>query len=175
MIQLQTFLTLSSRLERIEHLSQGHDPFYIQIAPAAPHTAADGPCVPLARHMWSFNDAQAPRRPNFNPPDKYQSNKPSFLKSAPLLTDEEVNFVDWSHRSRLQGLMGVDEIVTDVLKLLEDKNILDNTYGREFTSLQQCMLTSRQSSTPRTTVTMKATTGGSEAKATHISRTLMYL
>lgn len=81
--------------------------------------------------MWSFNNATAPRRPNFNPPDEYQSKKPSFLKTVPLLTDEEVNFVDWSHRSRLQALMGVDEIVEDVLKLLEDKDILDNTYSKK--------------------------------------------
>lgn len=117
------------RLSRIEYLSAHDNPFYLQVAPASPHSQGDGPTVPLIRHMYDFNDAKSPRVPNFNPPGSYQNQKPSFLKDLPLMNDTVVNYVDWQYKSRLQALRGVDEIVEDVVELLEKKGILETTYG----------------------------------------------
>jgi len=80
--------------------------------------------------MWSFNDAKAPRNPNFNPNEAVQSQKVSWIKELPLLNQSVVDFVDWSYRARLQALKGVDEIVQDVISLLQEKGVLNNTYGK---------------------------------------------
>ncbi|KAJ9620065.1 hypothetical protein H2204_012375 [Knufia peltigerae] len=124
----QTDVIRIKALDRLEKLTSAGQPFYIQIAPASPHQASDGPTVPLMRHMWDFNNATAPRRPNFNPPDVYAKQKPSYLGEIPRLNQSQIDYVDFSHRSRLQGLAGVDEIVQDVLELLEKKGVMDNTY-----------------------------------------------
>lgn len=116
-------------LDRLKSLIDGDEPFYIQIAPTAPHTSRDGPPVPCSRHMWSFNNATAPRTPNFNPPDNFQSQKPSWLSELPRLNQSQEDFMDWSYRSRLQSLLGLDELVEDVVEFLREQGRLDNTYG----------------------------------------------
>lgn len=72
----------------------------------------------------------APRTPNFNPPDEFQALKPSYLKDAPLLNASAIEFLDQSYRARLESLLGVDEIVEDILVLLEEKGVLNNTYSK---------------------------------------------
>ncbi|KAH8894280.1 arylsulfatase [Thozetella sp. PMI_491] len=124
----QSDVLRAKALSRLSELAQADQPFYLQIAPTAPHAGRDGPPVPCARHMWSFNDAKAPRIPNFNPPDEIQLQKPHWLKELPLLNASQVDFVDWSYRSRLQALRGVDEIVEDVVEYLRSVDKLQNTY-----------------------------------------------
>lgn len=53
----------------------------------------------------------------------------SWVKGLQRLNQSVVDYVDWQQRSRLQALMGVDEIVEDVVNFLEEKGELDNTYG----------------------------------------------
>ncbi|PNP74391.1 hypothetical protein FNYG_12440 [Fusarium nygamai] len=124
----QTDVIKAKALARLESLASSEDPFYIQIAPTAPHTSGDGPSVPCARHMWAFNNATAPRTPNFNPEDKWQSLKPGWLKERKYLTQDQIAFVDWQYRSRLQSLLGIDEMVQDIYDLLQKKGALENTY-----------------------------------------------
>ncbi|KAF9767010.1 hypothetical protein IL306_000486 [Fusarium sp. DS 682] len=124
----QTDVIKAKALSRLESLTSSNKPFYIQIAPTAPHTQSDGPSVPCARHMWRFNNATAPRTPNFNPADKWQSMKPAWLKERKYLTEDQIAYVDWQYRSRLQSLLGIDEMVQDIYELLKKKGELDNTY-----------------------------------------------
>lgn len=116
-------------LDRLQRRIDDGKPYYIQIAPAAPHQQSDGPSVPCIRHMWSHLDKRAPRIPNFNPADEFQNQKPSWLKNSPLLNQSVLEFTDWQYLSRLQALMGVDELVEDVVGLLREKDQLDNTYS----------------------------------------------
>lgn len=119
-------------MDRLEHLTSQDAPFYIQIAPTAPHTGPpDGPPVPCNRHADRYTNLTAPRTPNFNPSDEFQAQKPSYLRDAPLLIDTEIAYLDTNFRARLQSLLGVDEMVEDTLSLLRDKGILDNTYGSQ--------------------------------------------
>ncbi|KAJ3548732.1 hypothetical protein NM208_g866 [Fusarium decemcellulare] len=124
----QTDVIRAKALDRLKSLVKAEELFYIQIAPAAPHTSRDGPPVPCSRHMWSFNNATAPRTPNFNPADEFQSQKPSRLAELPRLNGSQVDFIDWSYRSRLQSLLGVDELVEDVVEFLREQERLDDTY-----------------------------------------------
>ncbi|KAF4452184.1 putative arylsulfatase precursor [Fusarium austroafricanum] len=87
-----------------QSLTKSDKPFYIQIAPTSPHTSKNGLSVPCARHMWAFNNATAPRTPNFNPEDKWTTMKPAWLKERKFMTLEQIAF------------------------LLKKKGELDNTY-----------------------------------------------
>lgn len=50
------------------------------------------------------------------------------------MNDSAVNFADFVYRSRLQALQGVDEIVEDVVAMLEEKGVINNTYSRSHTT-----------------------------------------
>ena len=48
------------------------------------------------------------------------------------MNDSAVNFADFVYRSRLQALQGVDEIVEDVVAMLEERGVIDNTYSESY-------------------------------------------
>ncbi|KAJ3562792.1 hypothetical protein NPX13_g8434 [Xylaria arbuscula] len=112
------------RAKAIKRLSNKPKPFYLTIAPATPHV----PAVPLKRHSQMFLDKKAPRPANFNPVDKVQANAVSWVADAPRMDSNAVEDTDDLFRRRIQGLQGVDEIIEDVVALLGDLDILDNTY-----------------------------------------------
>ncbi|SPO07569.1 related to sulfatases [Cephalotrichum gorgonifer] len=124
----QTDIIRAKALDRLQRLIEKDEPYYIQIAPTAPHQQSDGPAVPCVRHMWTHLDARAPRIPNFNPKDEFQNQKPSWLRDTPLLNQSVLEFTDWQYLSRIQSLVGIDEMVEDVVELLREKGQLDNTY-----------------------------------------------
>ncbi|KAI0018990.1 arylsulfatase [Xylariomycetidae sp. FL0641] len=124
----QTDVLRAKTIERLKHLATQDDPFYIQIAPAAPHVEGFLPPMPCERHLWTYNNLTAPRLPNFNPADEFQSQKPAYLKDSPYLNQSQIDYVDFAYKSRRQALIAVDEFVSDVLQTLEDQGILDNTY-----------------------------------------------
>jgi hypothetical protein len=88
--------------------------------------------LPIAqvRHQQDFLTAKAPRTKNFNPDQAYTDQKPSWLKEFKFLNQSQLNRIDEHYRRRVQTLQGVDEIVHDVVELLGEKNILDNTYSK---------------------------------------------
>lgn len=97
--------------------------------PYAPHVAGSNPPTPLTRHEHMFTDLNAPRFANWNPPDEIQQGKSVFLKDLPRMDDEKVAAADRLFRGRIQSIQGVDEIIEDVLKKLEEKGELEHTYG----------------------------------------------
>jgi arylsulfatase A-like enzyme len=83
------------------------------------------PPIPAARHAKLFPDLKVPRTPNFNP------DKPSgvhWVKNLEKLTDEMVDYHDHFYRQRLRALQSVDELVENVVRRLEQYDLLDNTY-----------------------------------------------
>lgn len=46
------------------------------------------------------------------------------------MNESAINFADFVYRSRLQALQGVDEIVEDVIAMLEERGVIDNTYSK---------------------------------------------
>ncbi|KAJ5111971.1 hypothetical protein N7532_000016 [Penicillium argentinense] len=116
-------------LDRLERLASQDQPFYLQIAPYSCHIENDQyRAIPLKRHFELFQDAKAPRYPNYNPEEKYQKKKGSWLRDLPLMNQSSRDFADFAFKSRAQSLQGVDEIIEDVIAKLEEKGILDNTY-----------------------------------------------
>lgn len=86
--------------------------------------------IPLQRHLEDFPNVTAPRTPNFNPSDEYQANAGGWVKDLLPMNNTAIAFADFVYRTRLQALAGVDEIIADVVALLEQKGVIDNTYSK---------------------------------------------
>ncbi|EED14631.1 arylsulfatase, putative [Talaromyces stipitatus ATCC 10500] len=113
-------------------------PFFLVIAPIAPHSNIDvgalddhgAPTVmtepiPLSRHENLFQDAKVPRTAHFNPDEP---NGVSWVRNLPKQDDQTIEYNDHFYRQRLRALQGVDELVGAVVNRLEDSDQLDNTY-----------------------------------------------
>ena len=123
-------------------------PFFLGIAPVAPHSNVDAmplpdddednvtfpdpdqmpsitPPIPAERHAHLFPDAMVPRTSNFNPDTPSGA---SWVRQQPKQNVENVAANDHFYRSRLRALQAVDELVAQVVSQLESAGILDNTY-----------------------------------------------
>ncbi|KAJ0109320.1 arylsulfatase [Diaporthe amygdali] len=134
----QSDVIRAKALARLDYLtsnstSDQHQPFFLEIAPTAPHVAQQGDAgianpVPLSRHLNDFPNATAPRVPNFNPPDPTQSLRSNWVGSLPALNETQIAYADEQFRARIRSLQGVDEILEDVIALLDSRGQLDNTF-----------------------------------------------
>lgn len=50
------------------------------------------------------------------------------MKDLPLLNDTVIEYNDEFQRARLRSLQSVDEMVANLIQILEDKGLMDNTY-----------------------------------------------
>ncbi|KAF7538940.1 hypothetical protein G7054_g2510 [Neopestalotiopsis clavispora] len=125
----QSDVIRAKALDRIEQLTAQDDPFFLMLAPSSPHIQNDKyKTIPLSRHANDFENATAPRNPNWNPADEYQSMKSSWMRTLPLMNSSVQEYADLEYRMRIRGLQGVDEIMEDVIALLEKNGVMDNTY-----------------------------------------------
>jgi N-acetylglucosamine-6-sulfatase len=120
--------------ELISAATAAGGPFFVGIAPIAPHSNIDanhgGPPVmtlpvPLERHRDLFPDVRVPRTAGFNPD---RPSGVSWVAGLPQLGDEAVDGLDLFYRRRLQALQGVDELVGQVVRQLDEAGVLDDTY-----------------------------------------------
>ncbi|KAF4987640.1 hypothetical protein FGRMN_10255 [Fusarium graminum] len=118
----------------LEQAINSENPFFVTIAPIAPHSninaerAPGSPMtipIPNERHSHLFEGVKVPRTDNFNPDSP---SGVSWIHNLPQLNESSVAYIDDYYRARLQALQGVDEIVEQVVKQLEDANLLDETY-----------------------------------------------
>src|SRR5829696_5891255 len=106
----------------IARTSGADQPFFLYLAPFAPHQ----PSIPAPRHAQAFAEAWAPRSAAFNEADV--SDKPSWVRARPVLSDEQVAEIDAQYRDRLRTLLAVDEMVATLVETLEATGELENTY-----------------------------------------------
>jgi N-acetylglucosamine-6-sulfatase len=115
----------------IRRLSPGRKPFYLALAPRDPHSeAASCNCAgnnPRAapRYEGTLAGLSAPRDPSFNEADV--SDKPSNIKNLPSLTPTQISNVDARYRARAESLLGVDDLVQNVVSTLAASGELKNT------------------------------------------------
>jgi N-acetylglucosamine-6-sulfatase len=88
----------------------------------APHLPADY----AERDADLYKDTPLPKPLSFNEADV--SDKPKWIRDTPQLTTGQIETLKEQHRDRLRSLRDVDEMVVDILKLLDDRGELDNTY-----------------------------------------------
>jgi len=97
-------------------------PFFLYLGPEAPHT----PAHYAERFGAEFRYSLAPRPPSFNEGDV--SDKPLWVRTARLLTDEAIDQTDKFQRFRLRSLRAVEEMADGVLQALAETGALERTY-----------------------------------------------
>jgi arylsulfatase A-like enzyme len=106
----------------IRREASNESPFFLYISTFAPHKPAD----PALRHSGAFAEAQAPRLPSFNEEDV--SDKPRRVANRPLLTQEDIDWIDELARQRLRTMLSVQDMLDSLLTTLESVGALDETY-----------------------------------------------
>jgi arylsulfatase A-like enzyme len=96
-------------------------PIFLDFAPNAPHA----PATPEPRFERAFSDLGPLRPPSFNEPDV--TDKPSYIRGRPLLTDGAIHALDEMHRDQYRVLQSLDEQVGRLIDALADTGRLDNT------------------------------------------------
>jgi arylsulfatase A-like enzyme len=73
-----------------------------------------------------FSDTRLPKPPSFDEADV--SDKPTWVREKPRLTQGRVDYLQNLYRKRLRSLQSVDEMVGKLVTALEAKGMLSNTY-----------------------------------------------
>lgn len=114
----------------------GDKPFFLTVAPIAPHSNLDverGPGqlpqmtepIPAERHAGLFKDVKVPRTDNFNPDSPSGA---SWVRTLPRHNASSVEYLDHYYRQRLRSLQAVDELVEKLVVQLDEAGVLDDTY-----------------------------------------------
>jgi N-acetylglucosamine-6-sulfatase len=120
--------------EAIRTASKKAQPFFMSLAPNAPHTVATqsgatkegSPALAPPRYANVFANALMPRFPNFNPDNI--DNKPAIKAFFPnKLSDLEVSQLQDHWRGRMGALLGVDDMVERLVNVLKKTGEYDNT------------------------------------------------
>uniref|UniRef100_A0A8C2PNX7 N-acetylglucosamine-6-sulfatase n=1 Tax=Cyprinus carpio TaxID=7962 RepID=A0A8C2PNX7_CYPCA len=97
-------------------------PFFMMVSTPAPHS----PWTAAPQYESSFPNTEAPRDPNFNIHGK---DKHWLIRQAKTpMTNSSVEFLDKAYRKRWRTLLSVDDLVEKVVRKLEVRGELSNTY-----------------------------------------------
>ena len=128
----QTDVYSQKAADFINRRAPSRKPFYLSLAPRDPHAESKGACScagdnPRAapRYEGALAGLTAPRNPDFNEADV--SDKPSNIKNLPLLGQAGINGVDARYRARAEAVLGVDDLVQNVVSTLKQQGELKNT------------------------------------------------
>jgi N-acetylglucosamine-6-sulfatase len=128
----QTDVYSQKAADFIRRVAPSRQPFYLSLAPRDPHgEAASCNCVPddnpraAPRYEGTLNGVSAPRDPSFNEADV--SDKPSNVRDLPSLNPTQISNVDARYRARAEALLGVDDLVQNVVSTLQASGELKNT------------------------------------------------
>ncbi len=100
----------------------GKQPFFLYVAPYVPHQ----PATPAPRHATAFPGVRAPRPPSYDQADV--SAEPAYIRNRPLLSPAIQRFDDRLYRRRLQSMLGVEDLLRNVVDSLRRTHQLDDTY-----------------------------------------------
>ncbi|KAG8577988.1 hypothetical protein GDO81_010349 [Engystomops pustulosus] len=99
-----------------------NEPFFMMIATPAPHS----PWTAAPQYENSFPNVTAPRNSNFNVHGK---DKHWLIRQAKTpMSNTSIQFLDNAFRKRWQTLLSVDDLVEKLLKQLQARGELDNTF-----------------------------------------------
>jgi N-acetylglucosamine-6-sulfatase len=127
----QTDVYSGKAADFIRRRAPSRQPFYLSVAPRDPHAeagacncAGDNPRA-APRYEGTLNGLNAPRNPDFNEADV--SDKPSNIKNLSPLTPTQIEGVDARYRARAEAVLGVDDLVSNVVGTLQQTGELKNT------------------------------------------------
>lgn len=108
-----------------DHKSLSPDqPFFLYLAPFAPHLAGGESIVDTKYEHWWTNLRQ-PKMADFN--HAAASDKPEALRVLEPLTQDQIQLSDQEYRSRLLAMRSVDDMLGILMERLEAENILQDT------------------------------------------------
>jgi arylsulfatase A-like enzyme len=117
-----TDVMAATAVDFIRRAADNDEPFFMYLSTQAPHKPAEPP----ARYAGALSHVSAPRPPSFNEADR--SDKPSKVRSRPLLTPEKIDEADELFRQRLRSMLAVEDMVDSVMSALESAGVDDETY-----------------------------------------------
>jgi arylsulfatase A-like enzyme len=127
----QTDVYSQKAADFIRRRAPSNKPFYLSVAPRDPHSeaaacdcAGDNPRA-APRYEGKLAGLTAPRNPDFNEADV--SDKPANIRNLPLLNQVGINGVDARYRARAEAVLGVDDLVQNVVSTLQQQGELKNT------------------------------------------------
>jgi arylsulfatase A-like enzyme len=106
----------------IRRSSAAEQPFFLYLAPYAPHA----PATSAPRHAAAFADQTYPRTPAFD--EAEVGDKPSIVREQPRLAAWQLEAIDRHWRERLRSMQSVDDMVAQVVQTLQATGQLDRTY-----------------------------------------------
>ena len=97
-------------------------PFFMELATFSPHS----PYTPPRRYADAFPNVTYPRTPAYAArPD---ANAPQWLQDIPPLERRFQNRIEEIYRLRVQSVKGVDDMIGDIRKSLEELGLSEDTY-----------------------------------------------
>lgn len=114
-------------LSWIKKVATGPNPFFAYIAPKAAHE-------PFTPARW-YADYWAPEWPATEPrPESWNCSAESRkhhhgnIATQPMISEHCADYVTTSFKNRWRTLMSVDDVIDEVVQLVEDLGVADNTY-----------------------------------------------
>lgn len=86
------------------------------------------PFIPEEKYKGSFVNLTAPRSENFNIGAKPFEKHWLMTMEPNKLSSSTIELIDKYYQKRLETLLTIDDMVGDIVDLLEEKGILDNTF-----------------------------------------------
>jgi N-acetylglucosamine-6-sulfatase len=127
----QTDVYSQKAADFIRRRAPSRQPFYLSVAPRDPHLEF-GQCgcsgnSPRAapRYEGTLAGLSAPRDPSFNEADV--SDKPADIRKLAPLDANGIAAVDNNYRAQAEALLGVDDLVQNVISTLQSTGELKNT------------------------------------------------
>jgi N-acetylglucosamine-6-sulfatase len=120
--------------QAIKDAKKAKRPFFLSIAPLAPHTVAvnsrarmEGtPALPAPRHADRYAQVPMPRYPNFNEED--MSDKPALAAFFPEpMSEDQIAALQDHYRGRMGSLLAVDDLVKRVVNALRKAGVYGDT------------------------------------------------
>ena len=124
--QYQTTIDGDEAVELIQQHGSGDQPFFLYVAPIAPHAANSGVPEDMVEHQYT-NFAASHVIPDS--PDLYeldQSDKPRHLRIE--LEPDQIELFQRTYISRLRAVKSVDDMVGRIVEALEQAGVSDSTY-----------------------------------------------
>jgi N-acetylglucosamine-6-sulfatase len=97
-------------------------PFFAYVAPRAAHS----PATPASRDKHAYDGLKARRLPSFN--EKNIADKPPWIRKLPRLSDAKMAKIDNRAEKRAETLQALDDLVAGIVRRLNDRRVLSNTY-----------------------------------------------
>lgn len=130
---LTTYRTTQEGGESIDlidrHVKRGSEkPFFLYLAPLAPHNHT--PHDPLGmvedRYKNDWSNMQMPLTPDVQESDF--SDKSTAIRELTLLPERQAKQLNPRHRDRMLSMKSVDDMFAELIKKLEEHEILDQTF-----------------------------------------------